>query len=687
MECTNCKSFVNMMKVANGNISSILSGYDLVLKILNDHENQISKLKSENEIITASFNNIKSDTEDITSCSLTNIAANEEVQNLSNVDVEDTLAFLTHQFDGINPQLPVIPKPEVSNSITLDYISDASHINNDNYDIIDSDSSFDRSDDSSYDSSNSSSTNTDSISSLDGSSTTCDSKCHESESTLNNTVCSTVEPHTMISGFKSTMENLPYEAHDSQIFSLFEPGRLDDSTTYTHFFANRSAAYYGIYPYCYGKISHEARDISQNPYLGKLLKYVEIAYPAIPFNSVMVHKYNSGNQYIPHHSDDEKEIVDDSLIVTISLGASRTFEFKDKEGGVWNKRILLNHGDSLVMSKKSQQYFTHGLPKEVNKGMRLSITLRLIKPKMLSSSYNVIASQTDQFVQTCEVPTTTSPVTISPVTTSPVTTAPVTTSPVIPAPNFNPENASPVLDQLFDGYQVTQTINENNLNYSPTRTHSSQPIMPSKDRVRYESNDNNRNPTSYQKKCVDTLYVSSSMFRHLDPRKLSTEKQDAQVLFYPGADAHQMEVRLIRDPKFAVIEKKNVKKIFVMVGTNNIDSIFNGTCSSSNTENDISNLLYFLWFTCPNAKLHVINLLPRQDPQKNAIVNNINQYTYNLCQVHGLKFVNTEHSENTCFSHNGIRKGELFAGGYDNVHLSNRGYTVLARNLKYLAHI
>ena len=95
------------------------------------------------------------------------------------------------------------------------------------------------------------------------------------------------------------------------------------------------------------------------------------------------------------------------------------------------KDIKLNHGDSLVMSKKSQQLFTHGLPKEVNKGMRLSITLRLIKPKMISTSYNVIATHTHQFVQTCEVPT----------TTSPVTSSPVTTSPVIPAPNIYPEYA------------------------------------------------------------------------------------------------------------------------------------------------------------------------------------------------------------------------------------------------------
>ena len=90
---------------------------------------------------------------------------------------------------------------------------------------------------------------------------------------------------------------------------------------------------------------------------------------------------------------------------------------------------------------------------------------------------------------------------------------------------------TPVLDQIYDGYQVTQTINQHNLNYSPTRPHTSQPIMPPKDRVQYESHDPNRNPTNYPKKCVDTLYVSSSMFRHLDPHKLSTEKQDAQVLF------------------------------------------------------------------------------------------------------------------------------------------------------------
>ena len=48
---------------------------------------------------------------------------------------------------------------------------------------------------------------------------------------------------------------------------------------------------------------------------------------------------------------------------------------------------------------------------------------------------------------------------------------------------------------------------------------------------------------------VDTLYISSSMFRYMNATKLSTKQQKADVLFfYPGADASQMMLRAFQDP-------------------------------------------------------------------------------------------------------------------------------------------
>jgi alkylated DNA repair dioxygenase AlkB len=78
--------------------------------------------------------------------------------------------------------------------------------------------------------------------------------------------------------------------------------------------------------------------------------------------------YMSRDQGVSHHRDNEKDLKEGSPIVTVSLGASRTFEFKAPQGcllpsldSVGRLRITLHHGDLLVMV--SQGDFTHSIPK------------------------------------------------------------------------------------------------------------------------------------------------------------------------------------------------------------------------------------------------------------------------------------------------------------------------------------
>ena len=94
----------------------------------------------------------------------------------------------------------------------------------------------------------------------------------------------------------------------------------------------------------------------------------------------MINRYESGDNFIPHHSDNEEEITDKSLFVTISLGETIPFLFREKRESGCNAVIKLNHDDSLVMSKTSQKYLTHRIPRDESKGLQLSITLKLISP-------------------------------------------------------------------------------------------------------------------------------------------------------------------------------------------------------------------------------------------------------------------------------------------------------------------
>ena len=88
---------------------------------------------------------------------------------------------------------------------------------------------------------------------------------------------------------------------------------------------------------------------------------------------------------------------------------------------------------------------------------------------------------------------------------------------------------------------------------------------------------------------------------------------------------------------------------------------------------------------CINAKLSVINLLPRVDRHKNATINILNNAIKEMCRMHGHSFVDTE-SKVKLFSNNGHRKSAFFRQGFDDVHLNKSGISRLGKHLKYIAH-
>ena len=61
---------------------------------------------------------------------------------------------------------------------------------------------------------------------------------------------------------------------------------------------------------------------------------------------------------MPQHSDDEINIVNESWILTVSLGGSRNFIIEDTAGNA-SHNLVLQHGDVLLMSKASQTRYKH----------------------------------------------------------------------------------------------------------------------------------------------------------------------------------------------------------------------------------------------------------------------------------------------------------------------------------------
>jgi alkylated DNA repair dioxygenase AlkB len=78
------------------------------------------------------------------------------------------------------------------------------------------------------------------------------------------------------------------------------------------------------------------------------------------------------------HRDNEKEIVTESSIASVSLGAARKFAFKHATTSE-RLQIELANGSLLNMKGSIQQHWYHSLPKTKRiKQIRINLTFRLM---------------------------------------------------------------------------------------------------------------------------------------------------------------------------------------------------------------------------------------------------------------------------------------------------------------------
>lgn len=96
------------------------------------------------------------------------------------------------------------------------------------------------------------------------------------------------------------------------------------------------------------------------------------------FNSCLLNYYQDGFQGMGWHADNEKELGNNPIIASVSLGATRTFRCKHR---LTNHKvdIVLEPGSLLIMKGSMQQNWVHSLPisKKIKDG-RINCTFRTI---------------------------------------------------------------------------------------------------------------------------------------------------------------------------------------------------------------------------------------------------------------------------------------------------------------------
>lgn len=94
------------------------------------------------------------------------------------------------------------------------------------------------------------------------------------------------------------------------------------------------------------------------------------------FNSCLINFYQNGFSHIPPHRDDEPCLGAEPFILSISIGAARTFILQNDDKKAYS--AVLKSGTLLTMQGKTQERWTHQVPPEHVNGARINLTFRKI---------------------------------------------------------------------------------------------------------------------------------------------------------------------------------------------------------------------------------------------------------------------------------------------------------------------
>ena len=130
----------------------------------------------------------------------------------------------------------------------------------------------------------------------------------------------------------------------------------------------RQVCFYGPSAYAYSKQTVISAGSSLPPPL-QHLQHLLFSSLGLKFNSVLLNKYNSGQNFIGMHSDDEPELGSNPDVCTISLGSTRSMIIQAKPSASascfkQDTAVSLAPGSLFTMRGSTQTFYKHGIPKD-----------------------------------------------------------------------------------------------------------------------------------------------------------------------------------------------------------------------------------------------------------------------------------------------------------------------------------
>jgi alkylated DNA repair dioxygenase AlkB len=128
--------------------------------------------------------------------------------------------------------------------------------------------------------------------------------------------------------------------------------------------------------YAYSGVTHEPRPWPQC--LAGLRERLHASL-GVCFNSVLANLYRDGRDSVGWHSDDERELGEEPVIASVSLGARRRFQMRQRAEGGETVAFELEHGSLFTMWGSTQKSWKHCVPRSARCGTpRVNLTFRCI---------------------------------------------------------------------------------------------------------------------------------------------------------------------------------------------------------------------------------------------------------------------------------------------------------------------
>lgn len=175
-----------------------------------------------------------------------------------------------------------------------------------------------------------------------------------------------IDSQKAVAYFDHFRGTIPWQQDDIKVFGKVYP-------------QPRLTALYGVADktYSYSNITMQPK-----PYTSELLEIknrIE-AMAQVEFNACLLNLYRDGRDSNGWHSDDERELGQNPVIGSISLGQERPFHLRHKKNRHLKHTILLQHGSLLLMKGKTQHFWQHQVPKTKKPiGERINLTFRILK--------------------------------------------------------------------------------------------------------------------------------------------------------------------------------------------------------------------------------------------------------------------------------------------------------------------